>query len=66
MHRAVLVVVVLAGREILLAEMEQQTQVAVVVARAILRVLVKLVAQVVQALSFFATPAQFNISLVAQ
>tara|TARA_R110000868_G_scaffold398916_1_gene672366 strand:+ start:660 stop:839 length:180 start_codon:yes stop_codon:yes gene_type:complete len=43
--------------------MELQTQ--VVVAVAAIRVAVQ-VAQAVQALSFFATPAQFNISLVAQ
>jgi hypothetical protein len=38
----------------------------VVVVRMTKVVLVVLVARAVQALSFFATPAQFNISLVAQ
>jgi hypothetical protein len=42
--------------------MELQTQVVEVVVLVIMQV----EPQAVQALSFFATPAQFNISLVAQ
>jgi hypothetical protein len=51
----------------LLELLELQIQVEAGVAQTILvLVVVRLVEMAVQALSFFATPAQFNISLVAQ
>jgi hypothetical protein len=46
-----------------LVQQELQTQVVVV---AVLEAITLVGLQAVQALSFFATPAQFNISLVAQ
>jgi F0F1-type ATP synthase membrane subunit c/vacuolar-type H+-ATPase subunit K len=46
-----------------LVQQELQTQVVVV---AVLEVITLVGLLVVRALSFFATPAQFNISLVAQ
>jgi hypothetical protein len=58
--QAVLAAVQMAGETQRLVE--QQTQAVVVVAQ----VTAIQAAQAVQALSFFATPAQFNILLVAQ
>ena len=59
--------VAVATLEPLQAEMERQAQQIRAVAEvALVLVMAVQEAQAVQALSFFATPAQFNISLVAQ
>jgi hypothetical protein len=66
MHWAVLVVAVLVARAMRQGAREQQIQVAAVAVQGISQRQVKPVVLAVLALSFFATPAQFNISLVAQ
>jgi hypothetical protein len=61
-----LVVVVLVAHEMTLEAPVKQTLAAEVAALEILQQRLKLAVLVVQALLFFAIPAQFNISLVAR
>jgi hypothetical protein len=65
-HRVVLAVVAMVAQKIRLVVRGLQTLAVEVVEQETLQGQVKLVVLVVQALSFFATPVQFNISLVAQ
>jgi hypothetical protein len=65
-HLVVLVEVVMGVREMRREALVLQTLAVAVAGLEILRHLDKQAVLVVQGLSFFATPAQFNISLVAQ